>query len=114
MAILSIGRYERTVRRREPNQAIMGLQSDPSVERTSKTDPFSFLLGFRAAGIDAPRREKGSANNSALATTVSTQGTRNKSHPHGLNTGRTEQPLKKSRKAKSSPSHRGDCAGLTQ
>ena len=36
MAILSTGNYERTVRRREPNQAIMRLQSDPTTERTNK------------------------------------------------------------------------------
>lgn len=72
----------------------------------TRWDPFSFLLGFRTAGIDAPRREKGRANNSALAEYLPKE-LGKKSNPHGLHAGRAEQPLRKSRKAKSSPGHRG-------
>lgn len=92
----------------------MDLESHPTREEVSKMDPFGFLLGFRKAGIRSPRREKGSANNPALATAAPSKGTRKGSSPHGLDVGRTEQPLRKSRKAKSSPGHRGGCAGLTQ
>ena len=105
MAILSTGKYERE-EGSQTKQSWVCKVIQPR-KGQARWDPFSFLLDFRRAGIDTPRREKGRANNSALETIVSTQGTREKINPHGLNAGRTEQPLRKSRKAKSSPGHSG-------